>query len=115
MLSSNIKWATQRWCRGCSSSRGARCRDRCDTYFWGGARYICEGGCEATPTHPITDDDTYTSDDTYVTTPASIETFLYTDGAFPRGSNDLSRLTEYADYVVYKLWQGNVYIYIYYV
>ncbi|XP_058734119.1 protein MAIN-LIKE 2-like [Vicia villosa] len=56
------------------------------------------------PKDPIANDDTLTIDDTNVTICASTYSFDHTDEAFPRGPNDQSVFTEYADHVAYRLW-----------
>ncbi|CAI8588496.1 unnamed protein product [Vicia faba] len=57
----------------------------------------------ATYPTPIVDEDTATGGDIEVTTPASIELSMPTDGEFSGGSSDRSVVTEYADHVAYRL------------
>lgn len=49
--------------------------------------------------------------DTDITTHASAEPSIYTDGVFPRGHTDRSALIGYADSVAFSIWQGEVYMY----
>ncbi|XP_058768071.1 uncharacterized protein LOC131641778 [Vicia villosa] len=44
--------------------------------------------------------------DTDTTTSASTEPSVHTNGAFPGGPSNKSVLTEYADHVAYRIWQG---------